>query len=285
MDWVEGMRRAICYMEENMAGELSIDGAARAAGFSVFIFQRVFSMLCGFPAGEYIRRRRLALAGSELLSTGSRITDIALKYGYDSPDSFTRAFTRFHGVTPTAVRRDGAMLKSFAPLKIIFILEGGSMMDYKIVEKEAFTVVGVSRKIAYESSFADIPRFWKEHAASEKGKLVCGMFGICLDSEAPAKEFDYWIADNYLPWDEIPEGLHARTFSKGSWAVFPCRGAMPDALQSVNRKIFSEWLPNCQDYEMAGSYNIELYTSPDDYPNGTGDEQYYSEIWIPVRKR
>ena len=220
MDWVEGMRRAICHMEENMTGELSIEGAARVAGFSVFAFQRAFSMLCGFTAGEYIRRRRLALAGSELLSTDRRIIDIALRYGYDSPDSFTKAFTRFHGVTPTAVRREGAMLKSFAPLKIIFTLEGASMMEYRIVEKEAFTVMGVSRKISYQSSFADIPRFWKEHAAGEKGKLVCGMYGICMDGETPSKEFDYWIADNYLPWNEIPEGLQALTEAHGDVQVY-----------------------------------------------------------------
>lgn len=95
-------------------------------------------MLCGYSLSEYIKRRRLALAGSEVLSTNGKIIDIALKYGYDSPDSFTKAFTRFHSVTPSAVRKEGAVIKSFVPLKIKFSLEGGYIMDYKIVEKDEF---------------------------------------------------------------------------------------------------------------------------------------------------
>lgn len=134
MGWVEGIGDAISYIENNITEELTIDDIAKQAYVSPFYFQKGFSMLCGFTVGEYIRQRRLTLAGSELIATDSRIIDIALKYGYDSPDSFTRAFTRFHGVTPVAVRKDGAVIKSFAPLKIKFTLEGGYIMDYKIIE-------------------------------------------------------------------------------------------------------------------------------------------------------
>ncbi|MFA5657824.1 MAG: AraC family transcriptional regulator [Oscillospiraceae bacterium] len=285
MNWIESMSNAISYIENNLTGKLTAENIARQAFVSNFYFQKAFSMLCGFTVGEYIRLRRLTLAGSELVATDEKIIDISLKYGYDSPDSFTKAFTRFHGVTPSAVRRDGAMIKAFAPLKIKFTLEGGFIMDYKIVEKEAFTIMGVSKKFNLDSAFAEIPQFWTKHYETEKCKTVCGMYGVCIDDGNNSCEFEYLIADNYLPWNDIPDGFVARTIPKHTWAVFPCKGAMPNALQSVNKQIFSEWLPNCKDYEIAGGYNIEMYSPGSDYKNGMQDENYYSEIWIPVKKK
>lgn len=236
--------------------------------------------------GEYIRQRRLALAGSELISTDERIIDIAVKHGYTSPDSFTKAFTRFHGVTPTAVRKDGTMVKSFAPLKIKFSLEGGYIMDYKIVEKDSFTVMGVSRMFKHDNATMKIPQFWTEHYQTGKSKFVCGMYGICIDeSMMDSDEFEYLIADNYNPSLEIPDGFVTKVIPKHTWAIFACKGAMPKSLQDVNKKIFSEWLPNCKDYEIAAGYNIEMYTNIADYPQGNQDENYYSEIWIPVKEK
>ena len=130
MNWVEGMTNAIGYIEDNLTEDLTVSDIAKQAFVSAFYFQKAFAMLCGFTVGEYIRQRRLTLAGSELAATDGKIIDIALKYGYDSPDSFTKAFTRFHGVTPSAVRKGEAIIKSFAPLKIKFTLEGGFIMDY-----------------------------------------------------------------------------------------------------------------------------------------------------------
>ncbi len=285
MDWIEGISKAIYYIEDNITEELSIENISKIALMSPFYFQKGFAMLCGFSVGEYIRQRRLTLAGSELVSTDDKIIDLALKYGYDSPDSFTKAFTRFHGVTPTAVRKDGAMIKSFAPLKIKFSLEGGYIMDYKIIEKDSFTVIGASRIFKYESATREIPKFWTEHYQTGKGKFVCGMYGICIDESMGSDEFQYLIADNYNPSREIPEGFVTRIIPGHTWAVFPCKGAMPKSLQAVNEKIYSEWLPNCKDYEIAAGYNIEMYNDPVDYPKGTQDENYYSEVWIPVKKK
>ncbi len=283
--WIEGIGEAVRYIEENMTEELEIESIAKRAFVSPFYFQKGFAMLCGFTVGEYVRKRRLTLAGGELVSTDGKIVDIALKYGYDSPDSFTKAFTRFHGVTPAAVRKDGAMMKSFAPLKIKFILEGGYLMDYKIVEKDSFTVIGASRMFGYDTAKSEIPQFWAEHYEIGKGSIVCGMYGVCLDEGAGPDEFEYLIADNYDPPATVPDGFVTKTIPKHTWAVFACRGAMPKALQDVNHKIFSEWLPNCRDYEIAAGYNIEMYTALSDYPKGNQDENYYSEIWIPVKKK
>ncbi|WP_090093391.1 AraC family transcriptional regulator [Clostridium uliginosum] len=285
MEWIEGIGEAISYIEENITEEITIKNIAKKTFMSPFYFQKGFAMLCGFTVGEYIRQRRLTLAGSELVSSDEKIIDIALKYGYASPDSFTKAFTRFHGVTPTAVRKDGAMIKSFAPLKIKFLLEGGYIMDYKIVKKDSFTIMGVSKVFKYDSATTEIPQFWTEHYQTEKGEFVCGMYGVCIDESMGSDEFEYLIADNYNPSIEIPNGFVTKIIPKHTWAVFGCKGAMPKSLQDANKKIFSEWLPNCKDYEIAAGYNIEMYTNVADYPQGIQDENYYSEIWIPVKKK
>ena len=175
MEWMKDIGEAISYIEENITEELNMKDIAEHILMSQFYFQKGFAMLCGFTVGEYIRQRRLTLAGSELVATDEKIIDIAIKYGYDSPDSFTKAFTRFHGVTPTAVRKDGAMIKSFAPLKIEFSLKGGYIMDYKIEEKESFTVMGASKLFQYEHAEVEIPSFWGEHYASGKNNYACGM--------------------------------------------------------------------------------------------------------------
>ena len=152
MSWMELVGDAIQYIEEHITDDLSVEEIAGQVHISPFYFQKGFAMLCGFTLGEYIRNRRLALAGNDLASGDAKIIDIALKYGYESPDSFTRAFTRFHGVTPSQARRDAVMLKSFAPLKIRFSLEGGYIMDYRIEKKEAFTVLAHSRVFPYEGA-------------------------------------------------------------------------------------------------------------------------------------
>ncbi|WP_343338348.1 hypothetical protein TPELB_04910 [Terrisporobacter petrolearius] len=286
MEWIESISKAIEYIETHITEDLATSDIAKEVCISSFYFQKGFSMLCGFTVAEYIRQRRLTLAGSELVSTDNKIIDIAMKYGYDSPDSFTKAFTRFHGSTPTAVRRDGAMMKSFASLKINISLKGGYTMDYKIIEKEAFTVLASGSRFKYESCKEEIPKFWKEHYESGKGNVVCGMYGVNIDkSMGNSDEFEYLIADDYKTGNDIPEGFVTRVIPKHTWAVFSCKGAMPMAMIDVNQKIFSEWLPNCKDYEIAEGYNIETYTDINDYPKGNQDENYYSELWIPVKKK
>lgn len=275
--WNEGIANAIAYIEENLTKEIDLNEVANQAYVSTFYFQKIFNVLCGFTVGEYIRNRRLTLAAQELCSSNIKVIDVALKYGYDSPDSFARAFTKFHGINPSAAREKGSKLNSFAPLKIKLTLEGCTMLEYKIVEKAQFTVMGRLRKFNTETSYGEIPKFWKEHMESSENKIVCGMYGICMDSDGT--NFDYLIADNYIPWNEIPEGYETKVIPAGTWAVFPCRGALPKALQDVNTKIWSEWLPSCKAYKLAGNYNIEMYTPPCENPDDD-----YNEIWIPVEK-
>lgn len=272
--WNEGITNAIAYIEENLDKELCVEYIAAKAYVSAFHFQRIFSVLCGFTVGEYIRCRRLTLAAQELASGEEKVIDIALKYGYDSPDSFAKAFAKFHGVPPSAAKQKGVKLNSFAPLKIKLTLEGGNMLEYKIVKKAQFTVMGRSRMFNSDTCYEEIPKFWTEHMQSAESKVVCGMYGICLDGDG--KRFEYLIADNYIPWNEVPEGYVTKVIPAGTWAVFPCT---VKTLQDVNTKIWSEWLPSCKSYKLAGNYDVEMYTPVCENP---GDN--YCEIWVPVEK-
>lgn len=272
----EGIGNALSYIEDNLAGELKTEDIAAQAYLSPFYFQKLFHVLCGITLGEYIRNRRLAYAAQELSSGDAKVIDVALKYGYESPDSFAKAFTKFHGITPSAAKEKGAGIKSYAPLRIKLSLEGGKMLEYKIVEKAAFTAVGAAKNFNSDTSYAEIPKFWQEFMSGDR-KGICGAFGICFDVDG--KNFTYLIADLYQPWNDIPEGCTTKTFEGGLWAVFPCRGALPNALQSVNTQIWSEWLPSLKGYKLGGNYDIEVYAPPAEKPEDT-----YSEIWIPLVK-
>lgn len=283
MEWTKCISDAICYIEENLTEEITMESIAKRALVSPFYFQRGFAMLCGYSVGEYIKKRRLTLAGDELVSTNGKIIDIALKYGYDSPEGFTRAFVRFHGATPTSVRKGEAMVKSFAPLKMKLILEGGHTMDYKIVEKDQFTLIGVSKVFQYDGAETEVPKLWAQYHQTGKDKKICSVYGVSIDEDMGGNEFEYLIADHYDPTEQIPEGFVTRVIPKHTWAVFACTGACPHSIQDVQAKIFSEWLPGCKSYEIAAGYNIEMYSDPAAYENGVQDEKYYCEIWIPVK--
>lgn len=285
MEWTEAIRKAVAYIESHIMEDITMYEVAEHINISPFYFHKGFSILCGYSIAEYIRNRRMALAGEEWITSDITVMELAIKYGYDSPDSFTRAFTRFHGHTPLTVRRNKTMIKTFAPLKLTISLKGGSIMEYRIVKKEAFSVLGVSKMFCYENAKQEVSQFWQEHYSSGKGEDVCGMFGINIDLQMGNETFEYLIADVYNPSKDIPDGFVVKTIPAFTWAVFPCRGALPHSLQDVNTKIFSEWLPALQEYEFAAGYCVEMYDAPDKYPNGTQDDNYYTEIWLPVKKK
>lgn len=285
MEWMSIIGNSVQYIEDHITEEITPEQVANAVCVSPFYFQKGFAMICGFSVSEYIRNRRLALAGNDLLITDMKIIDVAMKYGYDSPDSFTKAFTRFHGVTPTSVRKDEVLLKTFAPLKLKISLEGGYLMDYKILKKDEFTVIANAKTFPYEGAKESVPTFWQEHFAQGKGQTVMGMYGINIDIKMSQESFEYLIADPYNPQNEVPEGFVTRTIPSFDWAVFPCKGAMPNALQDVNTKIYTEWLPALKEYEFAAGYCVEYYDDPTKYEKGTMDDNYYCEIWIPVKKK
>ena len=270
------IQNALTYIEENLTEALEIMDIAKKAFLSPFYFQRIFGVMCGISVGEYIRGRRLSLAGEELARSDAKVIDIAAKYGYDSPDSFNRAFQRFHGISPSAAKKAGARLISFAPVKIKQTVEGIHMMEYRIVEKPQFTVMGVSRKFHPETSYQQIPEYWTEMFSHPDFPLM-GVYGICIDDNGADGEFDYWIADNYIPWQEIPAGCKSLVIPGGTWAVFPCK---LKTLQDTNTQMWQEWLPNCREYKLSGSYNLEVYGPPCKEDQG----ETYVELWLPVEK-
>lgn len=270
------IQNALTYIETNLTGDLEMRDIAKQACLSPFYFQRIFGALCGISVGEYIRSRRLTLAGEELSGSDVKVIDIAAKYGYDSPDSFNRAFRRFHGISPSMARKAGSRLISFAPVKIRQTLEEVHMMEYRIVEKPQFTVIGVSRKFHPETSYQQIPEYWTEMFGRPDFPLM-GVYGICIDHNEADAEFEYWIADNYIPWKEIPAGCSSMVIPGGTWAVFPCK---MKTLQDTNTRMWKEWLPNCREYRLSGSYNLEVYGPPCQEDQGETDV----ELWLPIEK-
>jgi len=290
MDWLSGIGRAIDYIEAHITEELDYSEIARQAACSPFYFQRIFGVLCGLSLGEYIRARRLTLAGSELQRTDIRVIDAALKYGYESPESFTRAFVRFHGITPSEARKNGAVLKSFSRLSVQIVLKGGSIMDYKIIEKDTFCVIerAEQHSIIDSENKNTIPDFWTR--ARGDGTLrrlqeIAGVgepiFGICHSGvkDTDEQHFTYGIGVPCAPDAPVPAGFRRSIIPAGTWAVFGCTGAMPHAIQDMLHRIYSEFLP-AADWRIASETELEVY-----YPGDMGDSAYYSEIWIPVIRK
>lgn len=291
MDWVKSFQSAVDYIEEHITEPTDYERIAREMNVSSFYFQKIFSILCGFTVGEYIRNRRLALAGSELLMADEKIIDIALKYGYDTPEGFTRAFTRFHGAPPAAVRKNGAPLKSFARLSVSISVKGGSSMDYKIMKKEAFKIIAKEQrfeKVEDIQGRSDIPAFWTEchsdgtvkylaESCKKDGVLGGSVVGMCMEDSTVVKDFPYLIGAEYAGGD-VPDGYKVVDVPAAEWAVFKIdysnNEEMPKAMQQTWHKIFSEFFPSSS-YKPAGNFDLEVYPT----------DSYKGEIWISVEKK
>lgn len=157
-------------------------------------------------------------------------------------------------------------------------------MEYKIVEKTAFKIMGISRMFSYETANTDIPVFWDEVHGKAADKPVFGMYGVCYDEEMEGEQFRYVIADDFHKATAAKKALEEYQIPEHTWAIFPCKGPMPMPIQEVNRRIFSEWLPENK-YRIAEGFNIEFYSNPADFKGGTQDPEYYAEVWIPVKEK
>lgn len=332
MDWLTGLKTAIDYMEEHLLEDIGAEDVADAVYLSPFYFQKCFKILTGYSIGEYLRNRRLYLAALEVLKRnvpgeeacsrsgvggsakeacsrartgGSRegkVIDLAYKYGYDTPESFTRAFTRFHGLSPMQLKSQPHQIKVFLPLIVEVSVKGGNRMEFKIEKREAMWMIGFERIFSFETSYQEIPKFWEEfcdkycrqnapreqtvdenHYREEDirqtiAECMVGEFGVCVEDEGDMEHFRYYIAGVYQG-GQVPEGMKVFEIPASEWAKFKCTGAMPDTLQTVNTRIFKEWLPGNREYEMAFHLNIEWYSGGD-----TDSDTYESAIWIPVRR-
>ncbi len=290
MDWATGIQRALDYIESHLtAGDLDYGEIARQAACSPFYFQRIFGALCGMSLGEYIRARRLTLAGRELAAGGAKVLDTALKYGYESPESFARAFARFHGVTPSEARRDGSRLRSFSPLSVRLTLKGGTIMDYKIVDKPGFTLLEKVERhtIADRENLNTIPDFWTRAQADGTIEKLLALasdrscvLGVCYGNQpTDDKTFDYAIAVQADPETPVPEGFRRTAIPARTWAVFDCAGPMPDAIQALWHRIITEFFPGSA-YEPTCELDMEAYPDGD-----MTSEDYHSQIWVPITRK
>ncbi len=286
--YIAGIKKALEYIESHLQDELNVSEIAKQANCSPFYFQRIFGLLCGMPLGEYVRNRKLAVAGSELQKTKGKVIDIALKFGYDSPESFTRAFTKFHGVTPSQAKKKNTVLRSFSALSVKLLLKGGNFMNYKIVEKEAFYVLEKVSKhtVANDENNKTIPEFWarcREDGTVQRllEKTTDGtfLFGICYAQKENTDTFNYSVAALCDKDTAVPDGFEKTLIPTRTWAVFECVGAMPTAIQDLWREIVSEFFP-ASGYVPTQEFDIEAYADGD-----MSAANYHSQIWVPVQKK
>ena len=283
MNMLERMNTTIEYIEAHLLEELHMPTIAKVAGTSESEIQKTFYALTGISIVEYVRRRRLSLAGLELQKREKSVLEIALEYGYTSPDSFTRAFRQLHGITPSAVKKGGCLLKSYGKITFVLTIKGVNAMNYKIVRKEEIHIIGFKKWFSTEngSQLEEIPKMWDSVTEPVKKKITAlsnnnGVVGLCADMYDGG--FDYWIG--CMSDQECPADLEEITIPASSWAVFEIIGPMrplPNAMQDIWKRIYAEWLPNSV-YEHAMLPEIEYYSSGD-----MMSDDYKSEIWIPVK--
>ncbi|MCC0634578.1 MULTISPECIES: AraC family transcriptional regulator [unclassified Clostridioides] len=284
MEWIERLNKAINYIEENITKEIEYEQLAKIACCSTYHFQRMFAYMADVPLSEYIRRRRMSLAAVELQNDNKKIIDIALKYGYSSPTAFNRAFKSIHGIAPSIIKKEETInLKAFPPISFKITIKGAEEMNYRIEKKEAFRIVGVSQRLhtELEKNFEIVPKMWQQSALdgtiqkllpmmNSQLKGVLGV-SVCNDSE----EWKYFIS--VASTASIDDTLDEYTIPPFTWAIFSGEGQCPQAIQELEKRIVTEWLPT-SGYEYENGPDIELYLNPD-------PQNAKFEVWIPVIKK
>lgn len=279
MDWLKNWNEALDELERNLEGTVDAEKLGRLAGCSAYHFQRMFSHLAGVPLSEYVRRRRMTRAAADL-QNGEKVLDVALRYGYESPTAFNRAFQAVHRIPPSQAKQAGVKLKAFPRIHFKFVLKGAEEMEYQIVKREAFRIVGFRTPLPtdVEESFQVVPRFWAE-VGPRQAELFplmdgepAGMLGVCTCGE---EENSYYIA--VASSEPAPEGMYEWMVPDATWAIFNGTGRLPEAMQSLQKRIVSEYLPD-SGYEWAKAPDIEVYL------NRPGEESRF-QVWLPVIKR
>lgn len=278
MDWIRTVNNAIDYMEDHLTEDVTLSDVAGAVYLSVFHFQRAFSLLTDMSPAEYLRKRRLSQAGADLMKGEEKVIDVAARYCYDSPESFTKAFTRFHGVTPMQAKK-GSPIQFMNRFAVRITIEGGCIMEYTIEKWEAMELLVHAKDFHAETGEAEIPKFWDEYYADEACRNIPGYLGVCAQNKTGGDLFRYGIGCKASDVAGVPEGFERIRLPAYTWAVFKCVGPTPGAIQAMWERIYREWLP-VSGYELIPDYEIENYL-----PGDPASRDYVSEICIPVRKR
>lgn len=283
MELLSELNRAMEYIEANITDEEALSWVAKVTSYSSYHFQRIFNYIADMPLSEYIRRRKMSLAAMELQSGSEKVIDLAVKYGYDSADSFSRAFVKQHGITPTAARRSGTSFELYSPLTFQIQIRGVQKMNWRIEEKEAFEVFGIE-KVFTSGGENKVPAFWEEtekdgsrKKLTERAKGQPGPNAVCGPTDPATNTFTYVICFTVREGSNT-DGYKVVSFPKQTWAV------LRDDVKEYGEKIpelfgraYGEWLPN-SGYKQAGEWDMEIYGC---YPDG----RLYEEVWIPVAKK
>lgn len=287
MDWIGRMNEVTQYVEENLENSITADTAARLAGCSEDQFLMVFSYLAEQSFRDYVRNRRLTQAAFDLLKGEGRILDLALKYGYESQDAFSRAFRTYHGILPSKVRKGGAFLQSCPRLTFTLQMEGGKNMNYQVEERPAFTVLGSVHPIKTEEAFMKVPDIWacawKDGTMGKLNEWYSGLkpegyLGIAVGGKwGESDSMDYILGvtvdeENMKSRSEAPEGLEKRFYPSSTWVILKADGELPQAIQEKYREFYREWLPQ-SGFRLADLPVIECYLA-----------EKKQEIWIAVEK-
>lgn len=286
MDWIDDLNSAMDYIEENLAEQIDLAEAARRAACSKFSFRRMFPYLCGMTLSDYIRRRRMSLAALDL-TAGEKVIDVALRYGYESPTSFARAFRDVHGVAPSEAQRGAARLTQYPRLTFAMQVRGVEAMEYRIEEKPAMRVVGCLLEGSWEleETQAKVIAFWEELMA-EGGERIHrvlslldghepqALMGVCGDGDEFSGYLVCVATDAPAPEDMVAWEIPAATY-----AVFDCFGPASTAIGNMTHRIMTEWLPS-SGYEWAQHADVEVYYGP----HMTADD-YHSQIWLPIERK
>lgn len=282
MQWIDRMNDAVGYIERHLTDEIDYEQLARLACCSSYHFQRMFAYMAGVGLAEYIRRRKMSLAAADLQLGGAKIIDVAAKYGYQSPTAFNRAFQSVHGVAPSALKSEGVKLKSYPPITFLITIKGAEEMNYRIETRPAFRVVGVSQKMSnvVEENFRDVPLLWQrvstdgtlQKLAARMSAEPKGVLGVCGCGEKD--QWRYYIA---VASNEPAGEFETCIVPACTWAIFPGSGVCPQAIQELEQRIVTQWLP-ASGFEYADGPDIELYLSPD-------PQHAEFEVWVPVKKR
>ncbi|WP_077212506.1 AraC family transcriptional regulator [Bacillus dakarensis] len=290
MDSLKSMNESMRYIEDNLTNDIDFKVVARIAQCSEYHFKRMFSFLAGVTLSEYIRRRRLSLAAFELTNRNLRIIDIAVKYGYNSPDSFSRAFQHFHGVTPSEARNNGQQLKAFPPMTFQLSIKGGNEMNYTIQQKEGFSIVGIMKRvpIIFEGENPEISAMWKslnmEKIEQLKKLSNVAPAGIIQASTnfSEGRMEEKGELDQYIgvaTTQKCPENFSELEVPALTWAIFESTGPFPGTLQETWGRIYSEWFLSSHYQVAEGPEILSIKTQDLTSPSVT------SEIWIPVLKK
>ena len=274
MNYINELKKAIDYIEDNLDKEINFEIVAKEFGISAYYFHRIFSAVIGVSPTTYIRNRRLTVAAQEISKNNENILDIALKYGFESHEAFSRAFKNFHGVVPKMAKTDGNEFKNFSKANLDIEVNANNILSYRIESKDIIKVSAVFRKFNIENK-DEIPKYWEELKGSGTLEKISNnykkdLLGICIGTQS---DFEYKYGIGVEQTEDIETNIEMETIEipKSKWVVFKCEGQDEKNINELWTRIYKEFFITSS-YKQSMDIDFELYDDKN------------TEIWIPISK-